>query len=305
MPPASLCSSTPTNVAYRQGLSIAETTVRALSVQVTVHEVKAPREIGDAFRGVGKDGAHAAMLIGGTMFYANRVTVASEALNNRLPMMCGGEGAVVDGCLMAYSTPLPDLFRRASHLVDKILKGAKPAELPIEQGTKFELVINLKTAKLLGLTIPQSLSLQADSGHRVNSPARLWTPALSHWLASVRWRCLHLGLSRKRLALFGVDWLTPTLWLSVRASGAQSPGIWRDSPCLGCRGTAMPEGAALIAGALSQAYLCWRCIAAKTGLTAEQIDDAMHASPRLRVTRSLGPCEGCQRDTLLYRMTDG
>jgi ABC transporter substrate binding protein len=76
------------------------------------------------------------------MLYANRVTVGNEALKIRLPMMCGAEGALGPGCLMAYATPLADLFRGAAHLVDKILKGAKPADLPIEQPTKFELVIN-------------------------------------------------------------------------------------------------------------------------------------------------------------------
>jgi putative tryptophan/tyrosine transport system substrate-binding protein len=148
--------------AYRQGLNTVETAARTLSLQLIVREVKAPREIEDAFRGMVKKGADAAFLIGGTMLYANRVTVANEALRNRLPMMCGLEGAVTHGCLISYAAPLPDLFQRAAHLVDKILKGARPAELPIEQPTKFELVINLKTAKSLGLTIPPSLLLRAD-----------------------------------------------------------------------------------------------------------------------------------------------
>jgi putative ABC transport system substrate-binding protein len=102
------------DLAYRQGLTTAERTAQALSVHVMAHEVKAPGEIHGAFRDMAKEGAHAAFVVGGTMLYANRVTVGSEALRNRLPMMCGLEGAVVHGCLMSYGTPLPELFRRAA-----------------------------------------------------------------------------------------------------------------------------------------------------------------------------------------------
>ena len=109
-----------------------------------------------------KERTAAVFVVGGTMLYANRARLADLAVNNRLPMGCGAQPFVVAGCLMGYSTNFADVFRRAAVYVDKILKGAKPADLPVEQPTKFELVINLKTAKALGLTIPPSLLQRAD-----------------------------------------------------------------------------------------------------------------------------------------------
>ena len=91
-----------------------------------------------------------------------RVQVGCLAIRDRLPVMWYNREAVEAGVLTAYGVNVTDLFRRAAGYVDKILKGAKPAELPVEQPTKFELVINLKTAKALGLTIPPSLLLRAD-----------------------------------------------------------------------------------------------------------------------------------------------
>ena len=96
------------------------------------------------------------------MLGAERRRVADLAVKNRLPTVHPGRGPVEAGGLMSYGANLADLHRRAATYVDKILKGAKPGDLPVEQPTKFELVINLKTAKALGLTIPQSLLLRAD-----------------------------------------------------------------------------------------------------------------------------------------------
>ena len=93
---------------------------------------------------------------------AYRPIIVEFATKNRVPTIFAGREAVDAGGLMSYAPNVPDLFRRAAIYVDKILKGAKPGNLPIEQPTKFELVINLKTAKALGLTIPQSVLLQAD-----------------------------------------------------------------------------------------------------------------------------------------------
>jgi putative ABC transport system substrate-binding protein len=94
---------------------------------------------------------------------ALREQIVGLAIVNRLPTICGVREFVEAGGLMSYGANLFDLWRRAAVYVDKILRGKKPADLPVEQSTKFELVINLKTAKALGLTIPPSLLLQADA----------------------------------------------------------------------------------------------------------------------------------------------
>jgi putative ABC transport system substrate-binding protein len=96
------------------------------------------------------------------MLITHRRKIAELAIKTRLPAMCPVREYVEAGCLMSYSASFSDLWRRAAYFVDKILKGAKPADLPVEQPTKFEFVINLKTAKALGLTIPPLLLLRAD-----------------------------------------------------------------------------------------------------------------------------------------------
>ena len=99
---------------------------------------------------------------GSSLLYAHRATSAELAAKSRLPAMCPGPEWVDAGFVMTYSASLNDMYRRAPYFVDRILKGAKPADLPVEQPTKFELVINLKTAKQIGLTIPQSVFYRAD-----------------------------------------------------------------------------------------------------------------------------------------------
>jgi putative ABC transport system substrate-binding protein len=136
---------------------------RALGVHLRPRvDISNPAALGGAFATMTKEGSTAVFAIGGTTLYANRRQLAELALSNRLPMACASPEFVLTGCLMTYSTSLADVFRRAAVYVDKILKGANPGDLPIEQPTKFELVINLKTAKALGLTIPPSLLLRAD-----------------------------------------------------------------------------------------------------------------------------------------------
>ena len=149
---------------YSQSLGKqAEAAARALALQPQpLIVVRRPNDINAAFETFAKERAGGVLVVGGTMLYANRVRVAERALGHRLPMMCEAREHAEVGCLMSYAASLGHLFRRTADLVDKILKGAKPADLPVEQPTKFELVINMKTAKALGLTIPPSLLLRAD-----------------------------------------------------------------------------------------------------------------------------------------------
>jgi len=109
-----------------------------------------------------KDRADAVMVLPSPVLFSQRKQIADLAIKSRLPTISSWPEFVADGGLMTYSANINDLFRRAATYVDKILKGARPADLPVEQPTKFELVINLKTAKALGLTIPQSLLVRAD-----------------------------------------------------------------------------------------------------------------------------------------------
>jgi putative ABC transport system substrate-binding protein len=116
----------------------------------------------DAFAGITRVRANALFVAGGAAAYADRALIVDFATRTRLPSTFGFREAVDLGALMSYGAHLADNYRRAATYVDKILRGAKPGDLPVEQPTKFELVINLKTAKALGLTIPQTLLLQAD-----------------------------------------------------------------------------------------------------------------------------------------------
>ena len=125
-------------------------------------EVGSADKLGSAFETLGKERVEALMVPPDTVFYTLRRQIAELAATMRLPAIYGYRAHVEEGGLMSYGPDPRDLYRRAAIYVDKILKGAKPAELPIEQPTKIELVINLKTAKALGLVVPPTLLARAD-----------------------------------------------------------------------------------------------------------------------------------------------
>jgi putative ABC transport system substrate-binding protein len=152
----------PDNPASAPQLREAETAARALRVRLQTLEARSPQEIESAFAAMTRERAGALLIIGDFLMYAHRVRLADLAAGSRLPAAYDLRDYAEAGGLMSYGTDLIDLHRRAAIHVDKILKGAKPADLPVEQPTKFELVINLKTAKALGLTIPPSLLGRAD-----------------------------------------------------------------------------------------------------------------------------------------------
>ena len=137
---------------------------RRLAVQLEVVEAGDPRDFEGAFRAVARRHAQALMTLPDPMFWTHRTRLAELALKDRLPTMFPEREFVDAGGLMAYGPSLADSWRRSAAYIDKILKGAKPADLPIQQPTAFDLVINLKTAKSLGLTIPPSILRQSTEG---------------------------------------------------------------------------------------------------------------------------------------------
>jgi len=148
--------------AYPATLSSVKAAARSLGLQLQFHEARAPLEFDGAFAAMAKERPSALLVFGDPMFFLHRARLADLALKNRLPSMSTQWQWVEAGGLIAYGPSFPDLWHRAATYVDKILKGSKPADLPVEQPTKFELVINLKTAKALHLTIPRSVLLRAD-----------------------------------------------------------------------------------------------------------------------------------------------
>jgi putative ABC transport system substrate-binding protein len=152
----------PDNPGSAPQLREAEAAARALGVRLQALEARAPQEIDSAFAAMTRERAGALVVLGDAILLNQRRQIAELAAKRRLPAVYALREHAEAGGLMGYSANPLDLERRAATFVDKILKGAKPADLPIEQPSKFELVINLKTAKALGLTIPHSLLLRAD-----------------------------------------------------------------------------------------------------------------------------------------------
>ncbi len=134
----------------------------SLSIELSVVGVRTPEEIGPAFSAVRRAHAQALYVIGDGLLLAHRAMLVKLASKDRLPSIYFARHFADAGGLMSYGANFGDLYRRSAGYVDKILKGAKPGDLPIEQPTKFEFVINLKTAKALGLSIPESILLRAD-----------------------------------------------------------------------------------------------------------------------------------------------
>src|SRR5439155_17039597 len=120
------------------------------------------RDIESAFGAASNGRANAVLVLSSPVIFSQRTRIADLAVKNHLPMMFPQSEWVEDGGLMSYAPNYADLFRRAATYVDKILKGAKPAELPVEQPTKFEFIINLKAAKQISLTIPPNVLVRVD-----------------------------------------------------------------------------------------------------------------------------------------------
>jgi putative tryptophan/tyrosine transport system substrate-binding protein len=143
----------------KEGLPVA---ARALGLTIQPREIRAADDFEKVFAALNKQRPDGLYVPSGALMNANQKRTISFALESRLPSMYSNKEAVNAGGLMSYSSDVVDSYRRVAYYVDRILKGAKPADLPVEQPTKFELVFNLKTAKQIGLTIPQSMLYRAD-----------------------------------------------------------------------------------------------------------------------------------------------
>jgi putative ABC transport system substrate-binding protein len=152
-------TTTPGNVEIRREIELAAV---ALGVKFQFLEVLSGKDIETAFREASKGRADAGLVSGGPVLNSRRTQIADLAVKNRLPAIYNRRDYVEDGGLMSYGVNFTDLDRRAATYVDKILKGAKPADLPVEQPIKFEFIINLKAAKQIGLTIPPNVLARAD-----------------------------------------------------------------------------------------------------------------------------------------------
>jgi putative ABC transport system substrate-binding protein len=154
--------SNPADPSFALQVRQVEATARSLGIRLQHVEARGPEEFDSAFAAMARERADALLVTGTSTFLAHRTRLAEFAVKGRLPTMHSFRESVEAGGLMAYAVNMADFVGRSAVYVDKILKGAKPADLPIEQPTKFELIINLKAAKALGITVPQALVLRAD-----------------------------------------------------------------------------------------------------------------------------------------------
>ena len=154
--------SNPANAYHQLAIREVNVAARSLGVQLQLLEARGPNEFDGAFAAMATERVGALLVLSDAIFSSHRTRLADLAARSRLPAAYGVRESVEAGGLMSYGPSFLDLYRRSAAYVDKILKGAKPADLPVEQPTKFELVINLKTAKALGLTVPDTLLARAD-----------------------------------------------------------------------------------------------------------------------------------------------
>jgi putative tryptophan/tyrosine transport system substrate-binding protein len=152
----------PDNPASMTGLKETQAAARSLGVQLQELEVREPNDYQNALEAAGKGRVAGVTVISDSVMFVHRAQLLDLAAKHKIPTMHTQSLWVESGGMFSYGPYFPDLFRRAAIFVDKILKGAKPADLPVEQPTKFELVINLKTAKQIGLTIPPNVLARAD-----------------------------------------------------------------------------------------------------------------------------------------------
>jgi putative ABC transport system substrate-binding protein len=154
--------SNPANASHQPAIREVNVAARSLGVQLQLLEARGPNEFDGAFAAMSNERAGALLVLQDSVFQRHRARVAGLAAKNRLPAMYGVSEYVKAGGLISYGPNLPDVFRHSATFVDKILRGANPADLPVQQPTKFELTINLKAAKALGLTIPPAVLARAD-----------------------------------------------------------------------------------------------------------------------------------------------
>jgi putative ABC transport system substrate-binding protein len=154
--------SNPTNPNHPRWMKEIKEAGRSLRVPLQLLEIRSPNEFDGAFAAVAKERAGAVFVVADSLFIGHRTRLAALLAKNRLPSFAQYKELVEAGGLMSYGPSLPTLGRRGATYVDKILKGAKPADLPVEQPTRLDLVINVKTARALGLMIPQQLLVRAD-----------------------------------------------------------------------------------------------------------------------------------------------
>lgn len=154
--------SNPANPNQPLAISSIISAAKSLGLELQLLEARDSSQFDGAFAAMAKERVSALLVVADTIFLTDRKRLVDLSAASRLPVAYGYKEHVEVGGLLSYGPSLSDLWRRAAGFVDKILRGAKPADLPVEQPTKFELVINMKTAKALGLTVPPSLLVRAD-----------------------------------------------------------------------------------------------------------------------------------------------